>query len=507
VRRIVGILVLTAGLLGACTDDPTDGVADPTTTTMAPTTSSTVLPGTSIDDPGVHAADGLGDSLFPLLGNEGYDVVHVDLELDFSTTFEDGTFIGVATLRIDPLVPLDSFVVDGGDLAVESVEVDGEPAPSAGRAQVRIDPVPILDPGTVSSVRIAYSGRVPTTRAFAPGTGGIVRTEDLIFSIGEPVGATTWMPGNDHPSDKAPYALAITAPPGMEAAAGGILVDTLEAEDGTTYFFEHRLPSATYLVPLAVGDLSRIDRDAEGYAWRDYLGPGVAAAAVLDRQDEMVRYFEQFLGPYPFEANGALVVDFDFWGALETLTLSTYEPQAVQGFVVAHEIAHQWVGNSVSLADWSDIWLNEGFATYGEWLWTAEVQAGGDVTGRVLSEYDLVSGQQFLDQGNPPAVVADILADNFPPPGAPPADNLFNGAVYLRGGLLLHALRVEIGDEPFFASLRRYADEYRYGNVTTADFVEIAEEEGGVDLTDFFQAWLFDEQMPPIPELGLQPPG
>lgn len=481
--RAAAVLLLVVLVVAGCTEPETTDSTEPGRSPTTSTTASTTPPSTSATagSDAIHAGEGLGDTLFPKAGNEGYDVQHVDLALDFTEVFDSGSFSGVATLRIEPTVALDSFVIDAGDLDIGAITVDADPAPFAdGSDQVRIDPEPVLVPGVVSELRIEYSGSVPTERVFKPGSGGIVRDEALVFSIGEPAGSTTWMPGNDHPTDKAPYAVAVTVPTGMEATVGGLFVDSLTEGDSTTFYFEHRLPVATYLVPIAVGDLSRIDRDAEGYAWRDYLGPGVDEIDVLDRQDEMVRYFEQYLGPYPFEANGALVVDRDFWGALETQTLSTYEPGAVQGFVVAHEIAHQWVGNSVSVADWSDIWLNEGFATYLQWMWVAD--DGGTPVDAAAAEAHARMRAVGPDWG----------------PGEPPASDMFNRMVYDGGALTLHALRAEVGDDAFFEVLERWVSDFAYSSASTADLVELAEDVSGTELGGLFDDWLLGE-LPDLP--------
>lgn len=155
--------------------------------------------------------------------------------------------------------------------------------------------------------------------------------------------------------------------------------------------------------------------------------------------------------------------------------------------VVAHELAHQWFGDSVSVADWSDIWLNEGFADYSEGLWLEHAQGREALDERVKSNYTTVIEHP----------------EYFPPPGDPAADDLFNGGVYVRGGLALHALRLEVGDEVFFDILKTYAERYKYGNATTEDFLAVINEVSGKDLTNFLDDWLYSEKMPPIPEMGL----
>jgi aminopeptidase N len=182
----------------------------------------------------------------------------------------------------------------------------------------------------------------------------------------------------------------------------------------------------------------------------------------------------------------------EFGAALENQTLSIYgmdmiDVEDVEGteLTVAHELSHQWFGDSVSVADWSDIWLNEGFATYSEGLWIEHLHGREALDAWVKSQY------------------ADAVESSYPSPGNPPADDLFNGGVYVWGGLTLHALRLEVGDEAFFQILKTYFEHYKEGNATTDDFIAIAEKVSGKDLTKFFDNWLHSEKIPPIPVMGL----
>ena len=152
---------------------------------------------------------------------------------------------------------------------------------------------------------------------------------------------------------------------------------------------------------------------------------------------------------------------------------------------MAHELVHQWFGNSVSVENWKDIWLAEGFATYGEWLWLEHAEGPGAAEAAVRNAYRELPVQHI-------------------PPGNPQANDLFNGSIYVRGGLTLEALRRRVDDETFFRILRTYLDRYKYGNASTDDFIAVAEEVSGEDLSAFFDAWLLGEELPPIPELGLK---
>jgi aminopeptidase N len=208
----------------------------------------------------------------------------------------------------------------------------------------------------------------------------------------------------------------------------------------------------------------------------------------------MLVYFSDVFGPYPFEVYGALVIDARFGAALETQTLSIFsiamlDPNQLRGSeeVVAHELAHQWFGDSVSVGDWRDIWLNESFATYAQALWLEHMQGRGALDERIRQMYSFVRRER----------------NSMHPPGEPPADALFNAGVYSWGALCLHALRLEVGEEAFFEILKTYFERFKNGNARTDDFIAVAEEVSGKELSAFFDSWLYSEDVAPIPELGL----
>jgi aminopeptidase N len=209
----------------------------------------------------------------------------------------------------------------------------------------------------------------------------------------------------------------------------------------------------------------------------------------------MIDYFSDLFGDYPFELYGALVIDLEFGAALETQTLSIFSKAMIDANqpegseqVVAHELAHQWFGDSVSLADWRDIWLNESFATYAQGLWTEHTRGGDELDEWVRRLYTFVREER----------------ESMSPPGEPPADRLFNQGVYSWGALCLHALRLEVGDEIFFDILKTYHERFADGNARTADFIAVAEEVSGKELSAFFDSWLYSEELAPIPAMGLE---
>lgn len=206
------------------------------------------------------------------------------------------------------------------------------------------------------------------------------------------------------------------------------------------------------------------------------------------------------------------MIDESIGFALETQTISLFgrdilfsTPENVDTQdVIAHELAHQWFGNSVSLARWQDIWLNEGFATYAALLWYEHLAEASALDRVIRLYYSYFSGEEYDDGTLSDRDIRRQLLQ-YPPPGSPPANDLFNFSVYLRGALTLHALRVEIGDEAFFNTLQTYYAAYRDGNATVNDFVRTAQTASGRELTGFFKAWLYDAIIPPIPQMDLAP--
>ncbi|MEY2436242.1 MAG: hypothetical protein QOF97_1078 [Acidimicrobiaceae bacterium] len=374
-----------------------------------------------------------------------------------------------------------------------TVLVDGDAARfERDGDELVVHPVSPLSPGAEFIAKVIYGGvPEPITERSLPIPVGWRKLGGGSFVLSEPEGASTWFPANDHPLDKATFTIHITVPDGVEAVANGDLLNQLPTGHGTTrWTWEGHSPMAPYLATVVVGQY-RIVTEAgpAGITIRHAFADPLADLAVFDfgRTAEMLDFFASRFGPYPFDVYGGLVLDERTGFALENQTLSVFDAGFVDGrrgeeTTHAHELVHQWFGDSVSLARWQDIWLNEGFATYGEWLWTEHV--GGpsvaDSARSVLAQLQQAPG----------------LAQ--PPPGVPGVAGLFSSAVYLRGGLTLEALRLTVGDDAFFKTLQTYTARFRDANVTTDDFIAVAQEVAGRDLHDLFQAWLFDDPLPPL---------
>jgi hypothetical protein len=229
----------------------------------------------------------------------------------------------------------------------------------------------------------------------------------------------------------------------------------------------------------------RIGKTASGIPIYIAVDPnlGTRADAELAKIPAMMTFLENLHGRYPFETVGAIVDDAPELGyALETQTKPVYD-QPPDEATVLHELAHQWYGNAVTLKTWPDIWLNEGFAAWSEWIW---FERNGGIS----------AADQFRE-------VAAVPATNTgywnPPPAVPgSAAALFDGTIYNRGAMTLQALRKKIGDRAFFTVMRTWYADHRYGNVTTQEFIALAQRVSLQGLREFFRLWLFTPGKPSI---------
>lgn len=440
----------------------------------------------------VTGSNGLGDPFYPLLGNGGYDVSHYTLDLTWEP--DDNTLAGTVTIEATALEPLSAFNLDFGGFSIDSVTLDEYPVAyrrSSLSRELQIAPETPLEIGQVFRLEITYAGIPAEGERGMPFSLGWNQYRGGAYVASQPDGASRWFPANDHPLDKATYTFRISAPDGLVVAANGLLQETVD-EPGplTTTVWEASDPMASYLATVNIGDFVVIESEGPGgLPIRNYFPTALAdrATVAFSRTPEMIELFNDLFGPYPFEAYGAVVANTSLPFALETQTLSLFgrefaTPSRDGEVIIAHELAHQWFGNSVSLARWGDIWLNEGFATYASMLWREHVDGRAAMDEQMEDYYLVIRGSTF-----------------FTPPGAPPRSNLFNGGVYLRGAWTLHALRLEVGDEAFFDTLRTYYANHRDGNATTEDFIATAEAVSGQELDSLFQAWLYDERVPPMP--------
>jgi hypothetical protein len=645
-------------------------------------------------------AAGLGDPYYPFDGNGGYDVQHYDLDLAYEP--DTDVLSGVATITADATQALSRFNLDFDGLTVLSITVNGSAVKwHRARGELVITPLASLANGSEFTTVVSYEG-VPGLIPEGE-TGGWVPTDDGVIVAGEPHGAATWYPANDHPTDKASFTFHVDVPEGLQAVANGRLVSSVTAAGRTTWTWDAVEPMSTYLatinvgefdinaysadgidfwdaidpdlfepvaaprtgtqfaisqqadnsykrlmraisVPAAGADLTFwVDRNTEfpwdfmfvevhtlgqddwttlpdlnghtsqdtGFScpgwhnihpflthyqgksckptgttgewwaatgtsgdaeeWTVDLGafagsdievsisfasdesvqgpgvfvddivvstgegstsfeddgntmdgwtvpgapegspgndsdwivgtaadappaPGAIAAETMAREPEILAFESSRFGPYPFSTSGGLVDDLTNLGfSLETQTRPIYPGEALGDAISAaglfvHELSHQWFGDNVALAEWKDIWLNEGFATYAEWLWSEDQGLG--------------SAQEIFDFFYE-VIPADDSFWNLAI-GDPGAGNEFDGAVYIRGGMTLHVLRTVVGDDDFFQILQTWTTDNAGGNVTTDEFIALAESISGQDLGALFDTWLFTESKPALDAAALR---
>jgi hypothetical protein len=639
---------------------------------------------------------GVGDPYFPNDGNGGYEVDHYGLNL----TYDPDTDVldGVATIEATATKNLSRFDFDFDFLSVRSIRVDGERATwDRDRGELVITPKSGILRDSAFVVVAKYDG-IPQMVHDVVGGGGPIRTHDGVLILGEPHGASTWFPANDHPTDKASFAFDITVPEGLEAIANGALEGTETQGGWTTWHWQADAPMATYLAALAIGEfdlrayeaggirfwdaidpvllepvatprtgdrfaLSQsanfgykrlshtidvpadggqlsfyVQRDTEHFydfffveahtvgqddwttlpderghtgrrdlpcpylidehpflahyvtsrpngscdqrgttgRWRaasgasngwehwvidlsawagktvevslsvasDFLIPvhgvfvddvtvstgqgttsfeddgdeldgwtvsgppagspgnandwivgtgadtpnyGQVASDSMERQPEFLAFESEVFGAYPFDVAGGVVDHARLNYALEDQTRPIYselffDDPVSSDSVFIHELAHQWFGDSVAVQSWRNIWLNEGFATYAEWLWSEHEGLG--------------TTQELFDEN-----YATPRRDPFwsLKIGNPGPRRLFDGAVYERGAMTLQALRMTIGDDAFFELLQQWYSTQAGGNGATHEFVRLAEQISGQELSDFFHEWLFTDSKPDLP--------
>ncbi len=431
----------------------------------------------------VAGAVSAGDPYVPGDGNGGYDVLNYDLDLRFSPRGAP-SLAGTATITADATEPLSRFDLDLTGLTVSKVTVGGVPASySRTPGELVVVPAKPLHKGRFV-VGVAYSGTPREINDHALGRYGWTPTHDGVFTGDEPSGAHTWFPGNDHPADKATFGFRITVPKGLTAIANGELSGTTTSGGSTTYTWRERRPMATYLAMVDVGRFRvRTGRTAGGVPVYVAVDPSVASVGLSTLYKETVQVTDLWttlFGPYPFDSTGGVIDDAPVQFALETQTRPEYAAGiAASPTVIAHELSHQWFGDSVTPARWSDMWLNEGFATYAEWMWGARQSGGVPMRRQFDARYAQKTGDLWT--------VA---------PAAPGRRGLFGRAVYERGAMTLQALRQKVGGRTFFAILRSWTAEHRYANATTPEFVALAEHLSGKPLGPFFQAWLYGKGRP-----------
>jgi aminopeptidase N len=352
-----------------------------------------------------------------------------------------------------------------------------------------ISPRTKLHRGRTYTVEVDYDGVPQTVVDPDDSFEGWVKNSDGAFVVNEPQGAPGWFPANDDPNDKATYDFAIRVPEGKVAIGNGVLRSSVTRRGKTTWRWREDSPMASYLTTATNGDFDFSIQtgpnglpiynaiDSDGFS----ATQKATAAQRFAVQPEIISFFSDLYGPYPFSSGGAVIDRGGVGYALESQTKPMYDGVPGENTVV-HEIAHQWYGNSVTLSVWRDIWLNEGFARFSEWIFREKRRT--------------TTAQQLFD-----AAYARDASHPFwqiPPALIPGPEALFVPSFpsYDRGAMTLQALRVKVGDEPFFRFMRAWYAENRNSNATTEDLIALAERESGQQLDAFFDVWLYQRGKP-----------
>ena len=428
-------------------------------------------------------------------GSASYRVEHYDLELDYRV--RTNRLTGTARLRVRTLAPLAELVLDLGGLAVHEVTVTGASVVRhrhrAGRLVVKLADVVPADASL--GVVVRYGG-TPRPVASPWGPVGWEELEDGVLVASQPTGAPSWFPCNDRPDDKATYRTTITVENPYLVHAHGTLVGSRARAGTTTWVFDQPHPTPTYLASVQIGRYADVALAAEPVPQRVLVPPELAstARARLARHAEMMTVFADLFGPYPFDEYLLVVTADALEIPVEAQGMAVFgsnhlRPGTDGERLVPHELAHQWFGNSVSVASWQHIWLNEGFACYAEWLWS---EASGGPSADALA-----ARHRAALAGLPQDLT---LADPAP------AD-IFDDRIYKRGALTLHAVRRTVGDAAFRHLVRTWTDRHRGGAVTTKDFRDLVAEHatatGGDALTERVRAvlagWLDRPALPELP--------
>ncbi|MFD3682323.1 M1 family metallopeptidase [Streptomyces sp. NPDC058613] len=432
----------------------------------------------------------VSDPYFPANGDPRYRVHRYELALEYRPG--PNRLAGTARLSaIAGRAPLIEFHLNLAEFRVGRVLVNGRAPHYAHRGgKLRVRPTKPLPAGAAFTVEVQWAGNPKPVRSPWGGIGWEELTDGALVAS-QPVGAPSWYPCNDRPADKASYQISVNTPSPYTVVAGGRLLTRTTRASTTTWVYEQSAPTSSYLVGLSIGMYQTVLLGEPGLGGVPQSGHVPAHllprfSRDFARQPAMMRLFEEIFGPYPFGEYAVVVADEELDVPVEAQGLSLFGANHVDGVrgserLIAHELAHQWFGNSVTIADWRHIWLNEGFAKYAEWLWS---ERSGSRTAHELA----ATAHRLLSLQPQDLRLAD-----------PGRKLMFDDRLYQRGGLTVHAVRCALGDEAFFRMLREWASVHRHGVVTTAGFTAHVSRYAAEPLDDLFAAWLYEPSLPPLP--------
>jgi len=438
-------------------------------------------------------------ALSPGTPRHSYDVLDYRLDLDIYNCFlspypKSFTGVEVITFRVDTALQSINLNAVNTSLVIDSVAMAGVSFTHASNIlTINLDRMYL--PNEVVQVKIYYRHNNVTDNAFYASNG-------MVFTDCEPEGARKWFPCWDRPADKATLHLTAKVPATVKLGSNGRLADSVRVADTLWYTWISRDPIATYLMVIS----AKVNYNLDIVFWRNPESPNDSIPLrfywntgenttnlnnIKQRIIPMTTEFSRLFGVHPFEKNGFATLNSSFpWGGMENQTLTSLCPNCWSENLVSHEYTHQWFGDMISPGTWADIWLNEGFATYGEALWY-------EYTGGYTAyKNDIIGDANGYLSGNPGwPIYNPSWAIN-----TPPNSQLFNTAItYYKGACVLHMLRYTLGDSLFFAALKAYGTDtanFRHKNAVTADFITKVNTVTGQDLNWFFNQWVYQPNHP-----------
>jgi aminopeptidase N len=450
-------------------------------------------------------AAGIGDPLFPKLGNGGYNVAHYDVALNYATAAPSQGIDGTVTITATATKALSRFDLDFAGDSVGSVAVNNQPATfSRSGQELVITPAQPLPKGKSFVVTVAnYKAHPKKPSETNVLDNAFIVTPDGSATLGQPSGAHVFLPSNDHPRDKATFTFRFDVPQGETAVANGELASQTTADGRTQYVYEQRRPMATELIQLAVGSYKVIDRGVhDGVHFRDVIASSLerVLANKLPQEVDQLAWLKARVGAYPFSTYGSFVIDAEVGASLETQTLSIFDNTVFEGSIVTwpwtmvHEAAHQWFGDCVSPRNWSDVWLNEGHATWYHLNYAAG-HGGFFVAALGVARSFTGAMKYFYEHGDD---YRRLMGPVAKPKGGSYA-RLFSSQQYYGGALVLYALRQKVGSAAFAKIERAWVSRNAGKSVSTADFIALASSVSHRRLGPFLRPWLFGTKTPPMP--------
>jgi aminopeptidase N len=419
--------------------------------------------------------------------HDEYDVTHydVDIALDIPSRIITGTITIEATSQVVDLgeVEVDLFTGMSMDSATAG---GGLTSFSHVGSVVTVTLEELYQPGEAFTITCSYHG-TPSASPFRWLTQNGV---PMVLSYSEPERAPAWWVCKDDPKDKATYDIHVTVPDTLFVVSNGLLAGNIDNGDGTrTFDWVTTYPMSTYLFSIAVTNFvkwSDVYTALDGFTTMDvdyYVYPVDLADSQIGwgRNVEMMEYYASIFGEYPFLDEKYAIAEFHHAGAMEHQTCTSMgwnwvRPDAVNDWIVAHELAHSWVGDMITMTDWRHAWTKEGFATYCEALYFED-------------KFGVTYYHDYMTDMNVLIYAGTRIFDASPP---------LTSAIYYKGAWVLHMLRRVVGDSAFFDAVLAYTTDvdFRYDVADTEDLRGVFETASGMDLGWFFDEWVYDAGYP-----------